>query len=62
MKMNHSSVMLSIKDDGKGFDMSTANNGNGLINMKRRTEALKGIIAFESASGKGTAIELKFAV
>jgi len=62
MKMNRSSVHLTIKDDGKGFDLTASNHGNGLINMTRRTEALDGDVEFKSAPGKGTMIELKFSI
>jgi signal transduction histidine kinase/ligand-binding sensor domain-containing protein len=51
-------ITLRIRDDGKGFDFNTANNGNGLKNMKRRATTLKGTIDIISGSNNGTSIQL----
>ncbi len=56
---NNNIVTLQIKDDGKGFDMNTT-GGNGLINMKKRAEEIKGLLSIDSAPGKGTGIKLMF--
>jgi ligand-binding sensor domain-containing protein len=56
----HSFLILSIKDDGKGFDMQTKAKGNGLVNMKKRSEMLNGELTLLSELGKGTVVELKF--
>ena len=34
-------LILSIADDGKGFDNSRMTEGNGLTNMRKRATALK---------------------
>src|SRR6185436_3758229 len=62
MDMNHSSVHLKIKDDGIGFDMHKATHGNGLINMQKRTEVLKGDLKIYSSPGNGTTLTLKFSL
>jgi len=62
MDMNHSSVHLKIKDDGIGFDMHKATHGNGLINMQKRTEVLKGDLKIDSSPGNGTTLTLKFSL
>lgn len=62
MKMNHNSIMLVIKDNGKGFNMLNGTKGNGLFNMKKRAEALNGKIKVTSNVGEGTLIELSFEV
>ncbi len=49
-------VQLIIKDDGIGFDVSKADNGNGLSNMHKRTDAMNGKIIIQSAQGKGTEV------
>jgi signal transduction histidine kinase len=51
-------LRLLIEDDGKGFDTGEIKNGNGLVNMRRRTDSMKGIIQIDSASGKGTRISV----
>jgi len=50
--------VMEIKDDGKGFDTNSSSLGNGLRNMKRRTEEMNGTLTIES-SAKGTLITLK---
>ncbi|MGC4101470.1 tetratricopeptide repeat-containing sensor histidine kinase [Ferruginibacter sp.] len=48
---------LIIADNGKGFENTAAKRGNGLDNMKMRTEELKG--SFEmTSSGNGTSINI----
>jgi len=37
-------------------------HGNGLNNMKRRAELLKGKLSIDSQPGKGTSVELNFPV
>ncbi|ULQ58008.1 histidine kinase [Flavihumibacter rivuli] len=50
---------MDIRDDGKGFDVATADSGNGLTNMRKRTEMMKGILRIMSGNGKGTEINLE---
>lgn len=48
---------LSISDNGKGFDSEKfALTGNGLTNMKSRTEKINASLAIQSDSGKGCVI------
>ena len=47
---------LKIEDDGKGFDQAGIKNGNGLVNMRRRADSMKGTIHIDSSSGRGTRI------
>jgi ligand-binding sensor domain-containing protein/two-component sensor histidine kinase len=58
LKTENKKLLLLIKDDGKGFDVSSASNGNGMHNMKKRAAALKGKITIESAIGKGSTVLL----
>jgi signal transduction histidine kinase/ligand-binding sensor domain-containing protein len=57
-----SSVILNIKDDGKGFDTKIKPKGNGLINMQKRAEMLKGKLTLFAEPGKGTTVDLKFII
>jgi len=64
---NKSHVLeMKIKDDGKGFNLSHATmfpekqgGGNGLFNMKKRAEDLKGELHIASEPGIGTEILLR---
>ncbi len=57
-------VILSIQDDGRGFDTSTvkAYTGHGLQNMQERARALGAQLHIDSAPGKGTLIDVKLPV
>jgi len=55
-------VWLLIGDDGRGFDLSAIEHGNGLINMKKRAELLKGKLQIKTRDGEGTTIELVFKI
>lgn len=57
-----SALTLTIKDDGKGFDQEHQKLGNGILNMKKRAEQLKGIFEIESNIGHGTKIEVKIPI
>ena len=57
VKRNPQGVQITIEDNGKGFDPTTA-SGNGLSHLKARVQELGGSISFHSGLGKGTRIEL----
>jgi signal transduction histidine kinase len=50
---------LRIRDDGKGFSISSPVEGNGIRNMGARAEEVKAVIKIEAEPGKGTTIELE---
>jgi two-component system, NarL family, sensor histidine kinase UhpB len=53
---------LTIKDFGKGFELTTAKRGNGLANMQQRTKELGGKIFIDSIKNQGTVIKLQLSV
>lgn len=60
-------VELTIKDDGKGFDLvkaaihaSQSLSGNGLRNMEMRAAEMNGTLTINTEPGKGTTIRLHF--
>lgn len=53
-------MMISIKDDGKGFDENTINRGNGINNMKKRADDMKSKCSISSSLGEGTTITIAF--
>jgi two-component system sensor histidine kinase DegS len=48
--------MLSIKDNGAGFDPSLRTQSTGLVGMKERAESIAGKLLIKSEIGKGTQI------
>jgi len=53
-------LKMTIRDDGKGFDIPSARMGNGLVNMHQRATGMKARFNLESTPGKGTTVELEF--
>ena len=56
------SVILTVQDNGIGFDLSVEGEGNGLSNMRKRALLLRGGINIVSAPGCGTRIVVKIPV
>lgn len=54
----NNSFHLVIKDNGKGFDLETAKNGTGLINIRNRVEAFNGTLNITTSPGKGCCIDI----
>ncbi len=51
---------IALTDNGKGFNVEEVVKGNGLNNMRNRTERLKGKLYIDSKPGHGTVINLHF--
>ncbi len=51
------SVILTIADDGIGFDQTIVTVGNGLSNMLQRSKQIKGACNIISSVGKGTTVK-----
>ena len=51
-------LLLNVQDNGVGFDASNADSGNGLSNMQKRAEAMKGRVSIQSKPGEGTQVTL----
>ncbi len=49
-------LRLTIRDNGKGFEVEATKQGIGLQNMKQRMESIDGNISINSEPGKGTLI------
>jgi ligand-binding sensor domain-containing protein/signal transduction histidine kinase len=56
--IQENTIFLSIKDDGKGFNVSAGYGGNGLKNIRSRAKEINSDLKFESTPGKGTVLEL----
>jgi signal transduction histidine kinase len=57
-------IVIEIKDDGRGFDAGDlAKEGRGIANMRKRIRAIStGTLAIESSPGHGTTIRIELAV
>ena len=64
LRRESASVILSIQDNGRGFDTTTvkAYTGHGLRNMQERASALDAELRIDSVPGQGTVIEVKMPV
>ena len=49
-------VLLTIRDDGSGFDTSRPSGGFGLVGMQERVELVGGRLMIDSAPGRGTVV------
>jgi signal transduction histidine kinase len=64
--------LMCIRDDGRGFDLSdtsegykssdVSGGGNGLTNMQRRAEEMRGELKMWSEPQMGTTVELYFPI
>lgn len=60
METQDDSLVITIKDDGQGFDPSASFPGHfGLQTMRERTEYWGGTLTVQSASGKGTLVTIR---
>jgi signal transduction histidine kinase len=53
-------VHLTVKDDGKGFDMTQlqSRTGLGFVSMQERLRVLRGTVRIDSAPSRGTTIDV----
>lgn len=51
-------LTLRIQDDGRGFEVDSAREGNGLGNLFKRAQSIGGTIEIHSQPGRGTEIIL----
>ena len=55
----HGSFELRVQDNGCGFELDKASDGNGLSSMRQRASKLGGELAVTSDDGHGTTVSLK---
>jgi len=62
LKRENNSIILSISDDGKGFEVSAKRKGIGLQNMLSRANECDGVFDIKSKKEKGTSITISIPV
>jgi ligand-binding sensor domain-containing protein/two-component sensor histidine kinase len=60
LQVERTSIALTVRDDGGGFDPEKINEGQGLASMKRRAQNLGGDLTIASQGGTGTELALRF--
>ncbi len=60
LTQENNNTILSIKDDGIGFDTTMKSGGVGLMNMKTRASLFNGELKISSAPGKGCELKVVF--
>ena len=53
-------VVLSVRDDGDGFDPGASTSGFGLRGMRERVQLLHGTVTIQSSAGHGTKLTATF--
>ena len=53
------SLVLTVADDGVGFNASVESEGQGVMSMRRRAERLNGRLAIESGPHGGTSVRVQ---
>ena len=56
------SAVLTIEDDGSGFDPRRESGGSGLRNMRQRASALGGTLRITSKDAQGTMVRITFPI
>lgn len=56
--LQNKQLLVTIKDNGKGFEEQGLAKGNGLDNMRQRAKDAGGELRIDSSTGTGTTIEL----
>jgi signal transduction histidine kinase len=57
--LRNGGLSISVKDDGRGFQMANVAAGSGLTNMKRRLSDIGGVCSIESEPGTGTTVTMR---
>jgi signal transduction histidine kinase len=55
-------VLIEVRDNGRGFDPSAETSGFGLLGMRERVELLEGTLSVESSPGAGTTMRVSLPV
>ncbi len=62
IKKHNNRLLISVKDDGKGFNMTDRFNGVGLKNISSRAGLHHGTMQMNTAAGKGCELKVGFSL
>lgn len=54
--------LITVSDDGRGFDVNSVAKSMGLANMQHRVQLLQGTVQFNSIKDKGTTVAIRLPV
>ncbi|WP_109694895.1 sensor histidine kinase [Chitinophaga deserti] len=60
IQLRKGQLVLRVQDNGVGFNVNEAGDGDGLMNMQRRAYRMNGQFSIQSQLGKGTVVTLMF--
>ncbi len=59
LEIEHGWLVLQMSDNGRGFNVDRASEGNGLASMRLRAKRLGGRLEMNSTNGHGTSVTLR---
>lgn len=62
LSVEEKTIHMHVTDDGEGFDQQTVKKGNGLRNLKERSQAVGGTLQCISRTGAGTSVQLNLPI
>ena len=57
---NEQEILLTIADNGVGFDVNLPRKGIGLHNIASRSDVYNGVLDIHSAPGNGCRMQIRF--
>lgn len=58
LEQANNAMTVTIRDDGKGFNLKQSNEGNGLKNMQYRARQISFVLTIDTGINKGTVVKL----
>jgi len=58
LQLKNNVILLTIEDDGKGFDINKSRKGIGIKNINSRIEEIEGVAKFDSKINQGTVLKI----
>jgi signal transduction histidine kinase len=58
----NNNLLVSIEDDGIGFDVKKKSNGSGLSNISKRAQSIGGFINVNSSKSTGTIVQINIPI
>ncbi len=62
LRRDGESAVLEIDDDGRGFDLSSPQIGNGLRNLRERGATIHANVSIDSTAGEGTTVKVSIPI